>query len=542
MVVKEDELVEPGPDATEYEILEHDECVEHNELAKCYIMASLDPTLQKKHEGKKNCKEILERLKVLYEERNRTARQNAMSSLKSTKKAEGTPVQAYIHKMIGYINELESLGVELDNESKVDAILVSLSRSFKQFKVNFSIQEINLTLSELSNMLQRVEGIMKKDKSIVIVTETAIPSNYKKRKFSYKKKRAKGKKVFKKESFQTGDESFFCNKKGHWKRNCKSYIVSLKKDKSSEGHVMELKDYLYVPSFRRNLIFVSKLRKNGYSTLFGEASTIKRSNCGQGFITLEEELSSSIGELSDPVGETPNTVGDSIDSVGVSSDKVNGYSLTKFVVDAPIIIRRSSRIIHPPVRYRHFAEIYWMENKDDDEDPRTYKKAMSDIYSSKWVDATKAEMNSMYHNNVWALVDPPIAVKPIGCMMVLVKLWLSNNFSMKHLGQASYILGLKLYKDREKRRIGLSLSTYVDKIIRRFSMQDSKNGILPIRHRISLSKEMCPKSIEKIKSFRNISYASTIDSLMYAMLCTRPDITYDVGLVSRFQSNPSEEH
>ncbi|XP_020260007.1 uncharacterized protein LOC109836507 [Asparagus officinalis] len=139
---------------------------------------------------------------------------------------------------------------------------------------------------------------------------------------------------------------------------------------------------------------------------------------GQGSITLEEELSSSIGELSDPIGETPNTFGDSIDSVGVSSDKVNGDSLTKSVVDAPITIKRSSKTIHPPVRYMHFDETYLIENKEDDEDPKTYKEAMSDIDSSKWVDAMKAEMDSIYYSKVWTLVDLPIGVKPIGCKWI----------------------------------------------------------------------------------------------------------------------------
>ena len=39
-----------------------------------------------------------------------------------------------------------------------------------------------------------------------------------------------------------------------------------------------------------------------------------------------------------------------------------------------------------------------------------------------------------------------------------------------------------------------------------------------------------------------MSYASAVGSLMYAMLCTRPDIYYVVGVVSRFQSNPSPDH
>ena len=41
---------------------------------------------------------------------------------------------------------------------------------------------------------------------------------------------------------------------------------------------------------------------------------------------------------------------------------------------------------------------------------------------------------------------------------------------------------------------------------------------------------------------RGISYASTVGSLMYDMLCTRPDICFAVGMVSKYQSDPGEEH
>ena len=41
---------------------------------------------------------------------------------------------------------------------------------------------------------------------------------------------------------------------------------------------------------------------------------------------------------------------------------------------------------------------------------------------------------------------------------------------------------------------------------------------------------------------RRVPYASAVGSLMYAMLCTRPDICYAVGIVSRYQSNPGKEH
>ncbi|MBT0598915.1 hypothetical protein KJK00_28300, partial [Klebsiella quasipneumoniae] len=64
------------------------------------------------------------------------------------------------------------------------------------------------------------------------------------------------------------------------------------------------------------------------------------------------------------------------------------------------------------------------------------------------------------------------------------KLWLSSNFSMEDLGDATYILGIKIYRDRSKRLLGLTQSMYIDKILKRFSMENSKRGLLPFRHGI----------------------------------------------------------
>lgn len=123
-----------------------------------------------------------------------------------------------------------------------------------------------------------------------------------------------------------------------------------------------------------------------------------------------------------------------------------------------------------------------------------------------------------------------------------VREWLSAQFSMKDLGEASYILGIKIVRNREKREIALSQAGYVDTVLSRFNMQDAKKGFLPFRHGIYLSKEMCPKTPKEIEEMRRVPYASAIGSLMYAMLCTRPDICYAVGIVARYQSNPGQEH
>ena len=55
-----------------------------------------------------------------------------------------------------------------------------------------------------------------------------------------------------------------------------------------------------------------------------------------------------------------------------------------------------------------------------------------------------------------------------------VKVWLSGQFDMKDLGEASHILGIKLLRDRRKRMLGLSQASYIDEILARYNMQDSK--------------------------------------------------------------------
>ena len=75
-----------------------------------------------------------------------------------------------------------------------------------------------------------------------------------------------------------------------------------------------------------------------------------------------------------------------------------------------------------------------------------------------------------------------------------VKIWLSKNLCMKNLGEATYILGIKIYRDRSNRFLGLSHSTYIDKMLKRFSMEHSKRGYVPMSSGITLSKSMFSKT------------------------------------------------
>ena len=112
---------------------------------------------------------------------------------------------------------------------------------------------------------------------------------------------------------------------------------------------------------------------------------------------------------------------------------------------------------------------------------------------------------------------------------------------MKDLGDASYILRVKMYRDKPKQMLGLSQKLYIENVLKRFNMKNSKRGLLPLRHGISLPT-MCPTTSEEIKCISRISYTSIIGSLMYAMLCTRSDIALAVSVTSKYQSNQGEEH
>jgi hypothetical protein len=123
-----------------------------------------------------------------------------------------------------------------------------------------------------------------------------------------------------------------------------------------------------------------------------------------------------------------------------------------------------------------------------------------------------------------------------------VKGYLNISFSMKDLDEAASILGIKIYMDRSRRLIALSQSTYLDKILKKFGMDESKKGFWPMLQGKTLHKTQCPATAQERERMRNIPYASAIGSIMYATLCTRLDVSNALSLTSRYQSDPGIEH
>nr|GEZ33884.1 hypothetical protein [Tanacetum cinerariifolium] len=107
-----------------------------------------------------------------------------------------------------------------------------------------------------------------------------------------------------------------------------------------------------------------------------------------------------------------------------------------------------------------------------------------------------------------------------------VKDYLGKCFAMKDLGEAAFILGIKIYKDKTKRLIGLGQNTYMEKILKRYKMDNSKRGHIPMQERLDLNKTQGASTPKEVKRMQNVPYASAVGSIMYAVRCTRPDVAF----------------
>nr|GEX13069.1 hypothetical protein [Tanacetum cinerariifolium] len=247
-----------------------------------------------------------------------------------------------------------------------------------------------------------------------------------------------------------------------------------------------------------------------------------------------------------------------------------------------ISIRRSERTHRAPNCLCLNVEVGEHSLRDLNE-PASYKDAMLDSESNKWIDAMNTEIQSMIDNMVWVLVDlppgsrlvrkcytqlyevdyeetfSPVAdirairilistasyyyykrckmdvktaflngylnediymVQPEGFVdpnhpikssgsnvtfLILyvddiiimvnhipslqsVKDYLGKCFAMKDLEKAAFILGIKIYRDRSKRLIRLGQNAYMDKILKRYKMDNSKRGHIPMQEKLDLNK------------------------------------------------------
>ena len=88
-------------------------------------------------------------------------------------------------------------------------------------------------------------------------------------------------------------------------------------------------------------------------------------------------------------------------------------------------------------------------------------------------------------------------------MIDTTKKWLSSNFEMKNMGEASYVLGVKIVRDRAKRLLGLSQKTFIKRMLERYHMQDSKPMDTHVDKSLNLNRDMCPKTPKEKDNFQS---------------------------------------
>ena len=123
-----------------------------------------------------------------------------------------------------------------------------------------------------------------------------------------------------------------------------------------------------------------------------------------------------------------------------------------------------------------------------------------------------------------------------------LRVWLSSQVDMKDLVAACHILGFKLLWDCKNRTLGFSQATSIANILAWFSIHDSRKRLLTFRYGITLSKDQSPKKPDEIEKMKAVPYVSAVESQVYAILYTKPDIFFDDGMDSRYQSNPVQEY
>ena len=152
--------------------------------------------------------------------------------------------------------------------------------------------------------------------------------------------------------------------------------------------------------------------------------------------------------------------------------------------------------------------------------------------------------NNIVEKSVYLLLyvdDMLIASKDMSRVRDL-KQKLKSEFEMKDLGNAKKILGIEILRIRNEKRLCLNQSIYLLKLINRFNMKDCKSANVPLASNFILSAALSPRTIEETRYMENIPYSSAVGSVMYSMICTRPDLAQAISVLSRYMAKPGKGH
>ncbi|VFQ80986.1 unnamed protein product [Cuscuta campestris] len=268
--------------------------------------------------------------------------------------------------------------------------------------------------------------------------------------------------------------------------------------------MLELNDCLYVPAISRNIISVSCLDKSGFIISIKDKSlSVYRKNVFYANANMTNGL--YVLDLDMPVY-----------NISAKRNKPNGLNQT-YLWHCRLGHINEKRI--SKLQQSGILESFDLESYDTCESCLLGKMTKSPFTGHG---ERAGDLLALIHSDVCRPFNTTARGNDIPTLTT-VKTWLSKSFSMKDLGDASYALGIRIYRDRSQKLLGLSQSTYIDKALARFGMSESKRGSLPMVQGTSLSKTQGASTPEEVERMRNVPYASAIGSIMYAMVIQKPN-------------------
>jgi len=126
-------------------------------------------------------------------------------------------------------------------------------------------------------------------------------------------------------------------------------------------------------------------------------------------------------------------------------------------------------------------------------------------------------------------------------LMGLFKDEIQARYKITDLGPISWVLGMKVIRDRITRTVSLSQESYIDGIITKYNFSNLKPVSIPMDPNIQLSCTH-PKSVTDTAHMKNVPYREAVGSLMYLAVATHPDIAFAVSTVAQFSQDPGPEH
>ena len=132
-----------------------------------------------------------------------------------------------------------------------------------------------------------------------------------------------------------------------------------------------------------------------------------------------------------------------------------------------------------------------------------------------------------------------------GSSCELIKLFkdkVGSRYKITDLGPVSWLLGMKVIRDRITQTISLSQESYMDVIITKYNFADLKPISIPMDPNIQLSRTQTPKSVTEIACMKHIPYRAAVGSLMHLAIGMQPDIAFAVSTVAQFNMDPGLLH